>query len=312
MTRTLIRLGKFFGLAIAGIVLILFGMIVYANLDKRAVFREVKGQYKTHEVVRRSTEENVTIERVELINDRNQTISTAYVRRPESLEDDYKILMTYAGQKTGRKILELLPNPSRWIVVAVQYPYDKPEGWIDYLLAPYTIRQSAFKTVGAGMLAVDYVRRDLNLDTDRVTLIGASLGSIFATIHGAIDERIPRVVIVHGGGDFETLIRNSRRFRERNWPIEPSVLVAEAVFDTFDPIHYVDEISPRPFVLLGSKRDEYFPVESVRSLYKHAMEPKQLIWTDSGHISNDNRDLVNRLVDEIKQYLRSKNPVEFE
>ena len=61
------------------------------------------------------------------------------------------------------------------------------------------------------------------MELSRVTVVGASVGTPFAKIHGALDDRVPRVLIVHGGGDLRAIIRAARW--EQAWLKTPAVWV---------------------------------------------------------------------------------------
>ena len=226
-------------------------------------------------------------------------MTTAYIRRPLSLSEDYRILLSYAGLKTGKRILNLLPEQPDRVLVAVQYPYTRPQHLIDYLRWPYDIRRFGYRTVAGGMLAVSFLSETERLDTERLTVIGASLGTAFAALHGALDERVPRIVLAHGGGDFPFVVRTIEQRRGRPWLGALKALIVSALVGTFDPIHYVDRISPRELIMIATRNDKYYPVESVEVIYRRAREPKTIIWTETSHVSFRRREVLNRFVRRI-------------
>lgn len=281
--------------------LLLAAAAVYCRLDKTDIFYETRGTYAGADVIETWETAGSTYRLIGLKNESGQ-LTTAYVRRPKNPADHYKIILTYAGAKTGKKVLGLIPERDDLVLISVQYPYERPRKIGQYLTYPYDLRQVGFRTVGGGMLAVSYLN-EAGLDTKRLTVVGASLGSIFATIHGALDNRVPRVLLVHGGGDFEQVIRNSDRLRERGWPVEPVVWVSKILIDTYDPIHYVSRIAPRKLIMISTRRDKYYPIASIEGLYNRAGEPKEIIWTNTDHVRSWKTDIAAEIVDQINHYL---------
>jgi len=45
------------------------------------------------------------------------------------------------------------------------------------------------------------------------------------------------------------------------------------------------------------------PLETVEKLYARAREPKEMIWTDSGHVRSKDSDLIADIVRQIDRYL---------
>jgi hypothetical protein len=110
--------------------------------------------------------------------------------------------------------------------------------------------------VAGGILAVDHLARDEWLDTHRMLLLGASLGSIFATIRGAIDDRVPQVVLVHGGASLSTTLDAGLRGVPAR--LRPALMrIARIPIDTFDPEHYVARIAPSCSAAKGASLDEH-------------------------------------------------------
>jgi hypothetical protein len=205
----------------------------------------------------------------------------------------------------------LIPDQPDLVLVAVQYPFARPRTPGEYLLSPYRVRQAVFRTVAGGMLALSYLREIGGLPARErgITVLGASLGSSFAVIHGALDPRVGTVFLVHGGGDFPSSLRAMERRRGRFWRGELLAWTADVLVDSFEPARYVRRIAPRRLVMVASRRDKYFPVAGVQALYDRAGEPKTLIWTDTEHVGARKAALVKELVRLIQVYLDGALPV---
>ena len=279
------------------------GLILYLRADKTAEFYATRGSYRGARVIESSDGPVSRTRLVELHNDRGEAVATAYVRTPRQLSEDYRILLTYAGMKTGPQILRLIPERPDVVLVAVQYPFERPRTAGDHLLGPYNLRRAVFRSVAGGMLALSYLRETEGLKTGEITVLGASLGSSFAVMHGALDPRVKTVFLVHGGGGFPATLRAVERRRGRYWRGELYAWMAAVLVESFEPGRYVQRIAPRRLVMVSSRRDKYFSVAGVQALYDRAGEPKSLIWTDTEHVGARKTDVVKELVELIEAYL---------
>lgn len=276
---------------------------VHLRLDKREVFREVAGELGRAVVREQSATPLGTARLVELINSRGEPVASAWIRRPRALAPDYRIVLVYAGRETGRSILDLVPDRADLVLIAPQYPYREPEGALECLRWPYDVRRAAFRSVAGGLLAVSYLERDEGLDARRMLVVGASLGSAFATIHTALDPRVPRLLIVHGGGDLPLVIRAIEERRGRAWRGRLESALASVLVDSFEPLHYAAAISPREVVVIGARGDAVFPTASTVALYRAAGEPKSLRWTSGGHVRSRRNVVLDDVLREIERAL---------
>lgn len=287
----------------AAIVATLAATALYLRADKRAVFAEVAGELGAARIVESVERDASAARRVELANHRGETVGTVWIRRPRALAPDYRIVLVYSGEETGRRILDLIPERDDLVLAAPQYAYRKPRGWWRKLRLPYDVRRAAFRAVATGTLTVSHLVRDEGLEPHRILAVGASLGSTFATIHAALDARVPRLLVVHGGGDLPLIVRSIEERRGRPWRGRLAAALAFVLVDTFDPLHFVGEIAPRELVVIGARDDHQFPAASTQALFDRAGEPKRLRWTSGGHVrSAKNQDLEQVLI-EIERLL---------
>lgn len=296
-------IGLLCGVAIVAVVVIVFARLLPSDATQN--IRELRGRFGAASVMDMRRDPQSIIRRVALRNDRDDVLTTAWVRRPVLLRPDYRIVMTYAGADTGDAILRLIPPSDDLVLVAVQYPWRPPHTLIGRVRAIYDIRQAAYRTVAGGMLAVDEMAYVEHLDTARIVLIGASLGSIFATIHGAIDPRVRRVVLVHGGASLQDTLEASAR-RLPGWIRSPLARVACVAIDTFDPAHYVARIAPRHLLVIAARDDWRFPPRAVMAFFKLARQPKDLRWTKTPHVGARSPRVVDAVIAEMNAYLRDE------
>jgi hypothetical protein len=229
-------------------------------------------------------------------------VGRVVVRRPVVQGPDLRTLVVYAGKETGDAILALIPDRPGLAVMAPLYPEIDPKGPLGALAWPAKLRAAVFSTVASGMAALDHLDAE-GFERGRTVVLAASLGTAFGTIHTALDPRIDELVIVHGGGDFPKVLRHTSEGRNR--PLRAALLpwVGEALVDTYDPIHWVGAVSPRPVLLIATRRDRHFPVDSVEAVYEAAEEPKTLIWTDTDHVGASKTEIVESVMVEIEAYL---------
>jgi len=304
------RVCRRLALLAAGAGVALVALAIFLRCDKTAVFYRVRGDYAGARLLEEWKLGSSRCRWVELRNDRGEAVATAYVRTPPTAPPPGtppvrpRVLLTYAGEKTGRAMLELIPQRPDLVLVAVQYPYRRPQGALQCLRWPHDVRRAAYRTVAGGMLAVSFLAAE-GVATDRVTVLGASLGSPFAVIHGALDRRVADVMVVHGGGDLPGVASAIERRAGRAWRAPLVAGLAAVLVDSFDPVRYAPRIAPRRLSIIASRRDRYFPVSSVRALYDRAGEPKSLRWTDTEHVGVGKRTIVDDLVRQIEAELDS-------
>jgi fermentation-respiration switch protein FrsA (DUF1100 family) len=271
--------------------------------DKRPVILDLARGLGEARVVERSATAASEARLVALANGRGEEIASVWIRRPQRLAADHRIVLVYSGEKTGRRILDLIPERDDVVLAAPQYPYERPHGALEHLRWPYDLRRAAFATIAGGMLTVSHLERDEGLDSRRLLAIGASLGTPFAVIHAALDPRVPRVLIVHGGGDLPRVVRAIETRRGRPWRAWIEGALAEVLLESFEPLDYVAEIAPRELVVIGARGDHLFPAASTQALFDRARQPKSLRWTSGDHLRSTRTEALEEVLAEIDRLL---------
>jgi len=222
-------------------------------------------------------------------------------RRPRAGSGgELPLAVILGGHYTGRKAVDLLGPTPGVAIAALSYPFtgDPRPDALTFLREIPKIRGAFLDTPPAVMLALDYLSRQPGIDTTRIEAIGVSLGAPFMTIAGALDPRLARVWVLHGsGGSYVPLEANMKR----NIPIAPVRALAAGIANVIingpglDPVHWVDKIAPRPFMMVNASDDERLPRRAVDALYARAREPKEIVWMSGRHIHSD-RETIQRLV----------------
>ncbi|MBC8769713.1 acetylxylan esterase [Arenibacter sp. BSSL-BM3] len=120
--------------------------------------------------------------------------------------------------------------------------------------------------------ALDFIETCQELDSQRVGYYGISLGGITGTIFCGVDKRIKVPIVALAGGQLNLLYEKEALSKE-----------AKDFVSIIEPLNFVKEIAPRPFLMLNAKNDEIVPPLMSTLLFNAAKEPKEIIWYDAKH-----------------------------
>lgn len=123
------------------------------------------------------------------------------------------------------------------------------------------------KMVYDALSAAEVLRRQPEIDPDRILYLGESNGGRFAIAGCALDERARGVVAISTCGyGIDALVASARMK-------DPAVI---RFYRSVDPDTYLGEISPRTFVMIHSLNDPVIPYNSAQQTYIKIGEPKSL------------------------------------
>ena len=222
------------------------------------------------------------------------------IRRP--------LVVLLGGHRTGRDAVDLLGAPGPFVVAALDYPYDGPErprGWRQSLATIPAARRALLDTPAAVLLALDWLVAQPWVDPARVELVGVSFGVPFAAVAGANDPRFRRVWLIHGGaGNREWIEHNLPARVKSDWLryLAGRLVYLLAHGPTLETEYWAPRIAPRPVIIIGAREDRRLPNHLVERLHTAAGSPKELIWTEGGHV--DRRpEAVRQLLDTVRTRL---------
>lgn len=133
----------------------------------------------------------------------------------------------------------------------LQQTYDAMEHWVEDTL------------LGLDLLVAEY-----GADSERLALVGYSMGAQPAALAAALDPRVEAVVAMAPQAFPSGL---------------PDDLLARRLFTAIDTSEFVDNLAPAALLLQGGRFDEVVPALDLETLHERASEPKQLRWYDAGH-----------------------------
>lgn len=136
----------------------------------------------------------------------------------------------------------------------------------------YWTRNVIAQTVFDLRRAVDFIETRKELDHKRIGYYGISLGGIIGAVFCGVDNRIKVPVIALAGGQLNLLYEENALSSE-----------AKDFVSIVEPLNFVKQISPRPFLMLNAKNDEVVPPVMSKLLFYAAENPKEIIWYDAKH-----------------------------
>jgi dienelactone hydrolase len=236
------------------------------------------------------------------------------VLRPEGNSEKLPLVIVLGGHRTGRDAVDVLGHPGRMAVAALGYPYHGPErvrGWRQVLRSIPAIQQGLLDTPPAVSLALDWLIAQPWVDPSRVELMGVSLGVPFVAVAGAKDDRFKRVWLVHGALNNRDWLANRLESRIHHPAVRDmaaGVLLGMAHGASFNTGEWVARISPRPVIIVGARDDEQMTRESVEELYAAARTPKELQWSEGGHVRPHRTDIVRQLLAMVRERILTEEP----
>jgi dienelactone hydrolase len=240
-------------------------------------------------------------QQVTLQSDSGLTVRIRSVRDGEA-GGRLPVLMVLGGHRTGRDSVDLFGEVDDLAVVGIEYPYDGPEkvrGARQILATLPLARRAILDTVPAASLVVDWLVRQPWVDTERIVIVGASLGVPFASEAAARDLRIDGAMLVHGAADTRLWLEAQVERRIDVPPVHYPLLVLLywlSYAPVIDTSTSVAAITPRPVVIVGARNDERTPAGQTELLYSLAGDPKRLRFTDGAHIEPDRTEIIQALL----------------
>jgi hypothetical protein len=216
------------------------------------------------------------------------------------------IFVILGGYRTGDMAATLIPDTHGNIIVALAYPYEGDLGVKGLKVLPQVprIRQAILDTPAAVMLALDYLLSRDDVDPGAVEMVGASFGSAFGCVVGALDDRITRVWSVYGAArPWDQIELNMRKAV----PFTPARNALSTIANLFAsgphlaPEKWAPRIAPREFIMINAREDERMPKDAVHALFEAAAEPKELIWLDGPHLHRSRPEVLASLVTAVLQ-----------
>ena len=281
----------------------------YCRRDFRPRLESLRGTLAEVEETPILTVEDHEILEVHLRDDRGLAV-VGHLKVPIEGDKIHPALLILGGVRTGRRTLDYLADTRGVVLFALDYPYDgKKSGLstLEFLASLPSMRQAVIDTVPASHLAVDYLLSRPEVDPDRIILTSGSVGAILSPAVAATDPRIDALVVLFGGGDIQSLIRNN--LDRPAWMTVPAAWLGKVITAPVEPLRYIGEVSPRPIFFLNGTEDLGFPVANVRLLHEAAREPKTIRWIEAGHVIINRPEFHDQVTGELVSWLQENDLV---
>jgi dienelactone hydrolase len=234
------------------------------------------------------------------------------VLRPAEVTKPLPLVVMLGGHRTGRDAVDAIGDPGAMVVAALDYPYRGSEnirGVVQSVASIPAIQRALLDTPPAVSVALDWLQGRPWVDPTRVELMGLSLGVPFAAVAGALDTRFRRVWLIHGrvgnrewiDNRLEPQVANRALRRAAAWLVH--LLAHGSSFKTED---WVPKIAPRRVIVIGATEDEQMPRSSVDQLFRAAREPREILWSNGGHVRPKHQQIVQQLLAMVRSRIEEK------
>lgn len=260
----------------------------YCTRDYGGIFLQQKGNLVAHRPA--GTEDVV------LLNDRGLSVEVRM--RLASEPGTHPGVLLAVGLETGKRVINLLEPREDIVVLAVDYGW---QGEFDIRTAPKMLqsvgrmRRLSMETVPRLLLALEFLGRQPQVDTNRLVVVGVSYGSYFALPAAALEPRVDELILVQGGGELgQTIVANAELWRP---PLPPRAAgwLGESLFLPFQPERWIQKIAPRPVTFIASRTDPALPAAAVEKVYARARPPRKLLWHDTPHVAPSAAEIIAEL-----------------
>lgn len=275
-------------------------LAAYRNYDYRPRFARAAGEFVA---VRDSTgigtaEDGKQLTEVTLVGSTGLEIRARVRAEGAPSGERHPAAILLGGYKTGRKAVDIPTDTGNLVLLSIDYPYSGPQrphglDWVRYF---GTMRRAILDTPPAVLLAAQYLYTRRDVDPQRVTVIGVSLGVPFSVAAAATDKRIAGAALLHGGGDIATMAYYAFADRGPAWVMRALAWGLSWVVAPLEPTRYAGDVAPRPVLMVNAADDEFIPRSSVLVLYESLRQPKRIVWLESAHVATGDDEVVDGLM----------------
>ncbi|HET8771247.1 MAG TPA: alpha/beta hydrolase [Gemmatimonadaceae bacterium] len=289
-----------------GVVLACGALVLWLLRDPEPYFLERRSMVVAVDSMAETADETALVQDFTLLAANDLRVELA-VRRPlgaDTLTERRPLYIILGGQRRGKRAGALIGDTRGNIFASLEYPFEGDADADGFALVRQVpeIRQALFDTPPAVMLALDYLLSRPDVDTTRVELVGASFGAPFAVIAAALDPRVTRLWLAHGGGEPYELIKRGLEPEIDNGILRTMVAGAANLIASgprLAPEEWIGRVAPRPVVMLNAEDDERIPRRSAEVLWEAAREPKEMIWLPGMHMQGNRPETLEELVTRI-------------
>lgn len=205
------------------------------------------------------------------------------LRKPAQHTQPLPVVLLFGGFRGAATVLDAVPAGLPLIAASFDYPFDPPRTF----RFPHSLRD--VPALGRGIdqtfegiaVLVAHLRSRADVDPQRITIVGASLGAPFAVISAA-ELELPGLVVVHGFGEVRRVIAHQfiRKLEPRLgvWVRAPAWSLANVLVWGYRlpaPERYAPRLqASQQALMIAAAEDELIPQRATETLWK-AMQSSQ-------------------------------------
>jgi dienelactone hydrolase len=152
---------------------------------------------------------------------------------------------------------------------------------------PQRLVESGRQAVVDLRCVLDWLEGRPEVDSQRLGVLGISLGAIAANLAMGVDERLAAGVAIVGGGDLADVMWRSPLAFPWKWKMQRAGItrpMLQEILRPVEPITFADRNRPRRVLMINGYHDVIIPESSTQKLWDALGEPP-IIWLNSGHVS---------------------------
>ena len=268
---------------------------------KHDEFLERAGTLTSNDLVA-SAETNGLHQTLQLQASTGLTVDLRTLRPHTAPGERLPVILVIGGLRSGKDAVDLVTDLDGVAYASIDYPYHGPlklKGFRQIASAAPGIRRGLLDAPSALSLTMHWLLQQEWVDPERIELLGVSLGVPFAAVAGATDDRFSRVWLIHGGADNQSWLDHAGADEiESDWLRSSAAwLVLFTVYgNSFDTAERMQQITPRPLIVIAASDDDFVPEESQAPFIEIAQDDNvDLIWTEGLHITRKRPEVLTQL-----------------
>jgi len=207
---------------------------------------------------------------------------TALLTVPKNITEPFKVIILQHG-KGDRKTVDYIEFGNEYFYkngyavlrLDASNHGDRIENEFDFDFRgkhKYWTRNIITQTVFDLRRAVDFIEKREELDQNNIGFFGISMGGISGAIFCGVDQRVKVPVLVLAGGQLNLMFGAKALTSDTN-----------DYLSIIEPMNFIEQIAPRPLLMINGENDELVLPMMSKLLYKKAEKPKNIIWYPAKH-----------------------------
>jgi hypothetical protein len=211
-------------------------------------------------------------------------------------------MILLGGAPKGEQALAYMPPLGENIVISLDWPMPVPGRMprgLDIIPAAPSLRHDILSAPGQVAAAYFWLTAQPDVDPERISLIGVSLGALVAPAAQYLIEQesgrehpVAATLLAFGGSGLGALVAanpllsEAPLFAGRPWALELLGWVTDHALYPVEPAHYLPRIGGR-FMVINASADTVIPQTSAARFTELTPDPKDVLRIAGGHIGPD-------------------------